>query len=237
MKPERKAQLEKCIAVLGLPAFRNLQLLDAALTHSSYANENKNRHVHFNERLEFLGDAILDLVIGEYLFMHYPHMPEGELSKARASVVSEMPLASVFGSYHMGDYMLMGRGEQLSGGRTRTSILADAFEAVVGAVYIDHSYGAARAFILHQLKGYLDLVKSGNYGKDYKTLFQEFVQRDGEQHIVYELCREEGPDHDKTFYMEVTVNGTVLGEGKGKTKKDAEQHAAHEALKKLGGIK
>ena len=149
MKPERKAQLEKCIAILGLPAFRNLQLLDAALTHSSYANENKNRHVHFNERLEFLGDAILDLVIGEYLFMHYPHMPEGELSKARASVVSEMPLASVFESYHIGDYMLMGRGEQLSGGRTRTSILADAFEAVVGAVYIDHSYGAARTFILH----------------------------------------------------------------------------------------
>lgn len=237
MKPERKKQLEQCISLLGLPSFRNLQLLDTALTHSSYANENKGQHVHFNERLEFLGDAILDLVIGEYLFMQYPEMTEGELSKARASVVSEMPLASVFGSYQIGNYMLMGRGEQLSGGRTRTSILADAFEAVVGALYIDHSYSAARIFILHQLKGYLDLVATGNYGKDYKTVFQEYIQRNGEQHIAYTLCREEGPDHDKTFYMEVTVNGAVLGEGKGKTKKDAEQHAACVALKKLGVIK
>ena len=233
MKPERKQQLEECIALLGLLEFHDLRLLDAALTHSSYVNENRKAHAHHNERLEFLGDAILDLVIGEYLFLHYPEMPEGELSKARASVVSETPLAAVFGGYHIGDYMLMGRGEQRSGGRTRVSILADVFEAVVGALYIDHSYEAARVFILHQLKGYLDLVASGQYGKDYKTLFQEYVQQDGEQDITYELCREEGPDHDKTFYMQVVVNGKALGEGKGKTKKDAEQHAAQEALKRL----
>ena len=163
-------------------------------------------------------------------------MPEGELSKARASVVSEAPLAAVCATFDMGDYILLGKGELASGGRKRASILADAFEAVVGAIYIDSSYEEARKFILHQLKDYLSLVASGDYGKDYKTLFQEFVQRDGEQKITYVLRREEGPDHDKTFYMEVIVAGKVLGEGSGKTKKDAEQHAAHEALKRLHAI-
>ena len=233
MNDTRKKALEEFVILLGLPAFQHLQYLDIALTHSSYANENKEKRVCFNERFEFLGDAILDLVIGEYLFLHYPEMTEGELSKARASVVSEMPLASVFGKYKVGDYMLMGRGELHTGGRTRTSILADAFEAVVGAIYLDHSYREARNFILHQLKGYLELVATGNYGKDYKTLFQEYVQQEGEKHIAYILDREEGPDHDKTFYMTVKVNGKALGEGKGKTKKSAEQHAAHEALVRL----
>jgi ribonuclease-3 len=233
MNKRRKEQLEQFINVLGISSFHNLLILDQALTHSSYANENKAYRGYYNERLEFLGDAILDLVVGEYLFLQYPHMPEGELSKARASVVSETPLASVCAAFHMGDYILLGKGEVASGGRLRASIMADAFEAVVGAIYIDSSYEEARKFILHQLKEYLALVASGDYGKDYKTLFQEFVQRDGEQQIVYSLCREDGPDHDKTFYMEVIVNGKVLGEGAGKTKKDAEQHAAHEALKRL----
>lgn len=236
MNKERKEQLEKFITVTGIKPFQHLTLLDQALTHSSYANENKVKHGFYNERLEFLGDAILDLVVGEYLFLQYPHMPEGELSKARASVVSETPLAAVCASFHMGDYLLLGKGELASGGRTRASILADAFEAVVGAIYIDSDYAEARKFILHQLKGYLHLVATGEYGKDYKTLFQEFVQQDGPQHIAYRLCREEGPDHDKTFYMEVVVNGKVLGEGAGKTKKDAEQHAAHEAMKRLHAI-
>lgn len=235
MDTERKQQLEQFIQVLGLKEFHNLLILDQALTHSSYANENKASHGYYNERLEFLGDAILDLVVGEYLFLHYPNMPEGELSKARASVVSETPLASVCAKFHMGDYILLGKGELATGGRTRPSIMADAFEAVVGAIYIDSSYEEARKFILHQLKGYLDLVKSGHYEKDYKTLFQEYVQQKGPQHIEYELCRSEGPDHDKTFYMEVKVNGKVLGEGSGKTKKDAEQHAAHTALMNLKG--
>ena len=232
MKTDRKEQLEKFIDVLGLSSFHNLLILDQALTHSSYANENKAKHGYYNERLEFLGDAILDLVVGEYLFLQYPHMPEGELSKARASVVSETPLASVCAKFHMGDYILLGKGELASGGRTRASILADAFEAVVGAIYIDSSYEEARKFILHQLKDYLSLVATGEYGKDYK----EFVQRDGEQKIEYVLCREEGPDHNKTFYMEVIVNGNTLGEGAGKTKKDAEQHAAHEALLRLHAL-
>ena len=142
-----------------------------------------------------MGDAILDLVVGEYLFKTYPEMPEGELSKARASVVSESPLAACCAGFHMGDYILLGNGELASGGRLRASILADAFEAVVGAIYIDSSYEAARSFILYQLRDFLALVESGHYGKDYKTVFQEFIQRDGEQKIDYELCREEGPDH------------------------------------------
>ena len=187
MDTERKQQLEQFIQVLGLKEFHNLLILDQALTHSSYANENKASHGYYNERLEFLGDAILDLVVGEYLFLHYPNMPEGELSKARASVVSETPLASVCAKFHMGDYILLGKGELATGGRTRPSIMADAFEAVVGAIYIDSSYEEARKFILHQLKGYLDLVKSGHYEKDYKTLFQEYVQQKGPQHIEYEL--------------------------------------------------
>lgn len=236
MNTDRKKQLEKFIGVLGLPSFHNLLILDQALTHSSYANENKAKHGYYNERLEFLGDAILDLVVGEYLFLQYPHMPEGELSKARASVVSEAPLAAVCAKFGMGEYILLGKGESASGGRMRASILADAFEAVVGALYIDSSYQEAQKFILHQLKDYLALVASGDYGKDYKTLFQEFVQRDGEQHISYRLCREEGPDHDKTFYMQAVVNGLVLGEGSGKSKKGAEQHAAHEALKQLHAL-
>ena len=235
MKRTRKHQLENFMHQLEI-SFHDLTLLDCALTHSSYSNECKDGPVPYNERLEFLGDAILDFVVGEYLFCHYPNMPEGDLSRARASVVSETPLAACCAAFHMGDFLLMGKGEESTGGRQRPSILADAFEAVVGALYIDSSYDEARRFILTQLKAYLDLIDSGHYLKDYKTLFQEYVQQDGVQQIHYELCREEGPDHDKTFYMKVYVNGVEEGEGAGKTKKDAEQQAAYEALKKSGQL-
>lgn len=234
MKKSRLEQLDKFMRQLEIP-FTDVTLLDCALTHSSYANE-APEPVRYNERLEFLGDAILDFVVGEYLFLHYPDMPEGDLSKARASVVSEAPLAKCSAGFGMGEYLLLGKGEMASGGRDRPSILADAFEAVVGAIYIDSSYEQARAFILRLLQPYLTLVDSGNYGKDYKTLFQEYVQRDGEQQIHYSLSREEGPDHNKTFYMKVLVNGKTLGEGSGKSKKDAEQQAAFEALKRLGAL-
>ncbi len=235
MEKERAVQIESFARTLGI-SFHNWDLLDRALTHTSYANENKVRHIHHNERLEFLGDAILDLVVGEYLFLHFPDMPEGDLTKARASVVSEAPLAACSAAFGMGQYLRLGKGEMASGGSQRASILADAFEAVVGAIYLDASYGEARRFILSHLKRYLDLVDSGEYGKDYKTLFQEFVQRDGEQLIEYVLLREEGPDHNKTFYMAVRVQGKILGEGSGKTKKDAEQQAAYEALQALRAL-
>jgi len=235
IEERRLQQLHAFMQALGI-SFHNLDLLDRALTHSSYANENQSHFGQHNERLEFLGDAILDFAVGEYLFLHFPDMPEGELSKARASVVSETPLAECSASFELGQYLRMGHGEVLSGGRSRISILADAFEAIVGAIYLDSSYDEARRFILSHLQPYLDKVSHGDYGKDYKTIFQEFIQRDGEQHIEYILCHEEGPDHDKTFYMEVTVNGTVLGKGSGKTKKDAEQHAALQALRKVQAL-
>lgn len=236
MDNTRKKQLEEFLRTVGLPPFQNLLLLDQALTHSSYANEHKIRHGYFNERLEFLGDAILDLVVGEYLFLQYPQMQEGELSKARASIVREAPLAAVCSAFHMGKYLLLGHGEISSGGRERPGILADAFEAVVGAVYMDASYEEARKFILRHLRDYLALVENGHYDQDYKTLFQEYIQRDGEHHITYSLCKESGPDHDKTFTMQVAADGKVLGEGCGKSKKMAEQHAARQALLRLHAI-
>ncbi len=236
MNKARKDQLRRFTELLNLPPFHNWHLLDQALTHSSYTNEDRTHHSIHNERLEFLGDAVLDMVVGEYLFRRYPDMPEGNLTKARASVVSEEPLACVCASFQMGSFLLLGKGEALTGGRTRNSIMADAFEAVVGAVYIDCSYTAARDFILKQLDKYLQLVDKGIYGKDYKTYFQELLQRDGAQDIRYRLCREEGPDHNKTFFMEVTVNGEIMGTGSGKTKKSAEQHAAYKALEKMNAL-
>lgn len=234
-KEDRNFLLREFADSLDIP-MTNLDLLNRALTHTSYANENKHQHIHHNERLEFLGDAILDLVIGEYLFLQFPQMPEGELTKARASVVCESALAECSVKFHIGQYLRLGRGEACSGGRDRSSILADAFEAVVGAIYIDSSYEAAASFILSHLKKRLDLVKSGDYGRDYKTLFQEFIQRDGEQPVIYNLYKEEGPDHDKTFFMEVWVNEQILGCGSGKSKKDAEQQAAQAALRDLHAL-
>ena len=236
MNKARKEQLERFTELLHLHPFSDWRLLDQALTHSSYTHEDKTHHSLHNERLEFLGDAVLDMVVGEYLYRRYPDMPEGKLTRARASVVSEEPLACACAAFHMGDYLLLGRGEVRTGGRTRNSIMADAFEAVVGAIYMDASYSAAREFILTQLDKYLQLVDKGVYGKDYKTYFQELLQRDGTQDIHYHLCHEEGPDHNKTFFMEVVVNGVTMGTGSGKTKKSAEQHAAYAALEKMDAL-
>ncbi len=229
---QRVRVLERLAAKLHVP-IHNIPLLDRALTHRSYANENRHRHIQHNERLEFLGDAILDLVAGEYLFLNFPNMTEGELTKARASVVCETTLAVCSGHIGLGQYVQLGRGEESSGGRTRNSILADTFEALIGAIYIDSGYDAARKFVVYYLSPYLDRVRKGTYGYDYKTLFQEKVQRGGEKHIEYSLVRDEGPDHDKTFYMQLSLNGEILGQGSGKSKKEAEQKAAYEALRKL----
>lgn len=218
--------------ILDLP-IKDIDILDQALTHTSYANEHKAAKVMHNERLEFLGDAVLDLIIGEYLFNMYPSWTEGDLTKAKASIVCEASLATAGLALHLGDYLLLGHGESRSGGRKRPSILADAFEALMGAVYISCSYDTARSFALTHLQGSLQLVASGHYGSDHKTLLQEFVQRKGEQEIKYELRAESGPDHDKTFVMAVYVNGIEEGVGEGKSKKEAEQRAAGEALRLL----
>ena len=209
---------------------RNIELLNTALTHTSYANEHKSETIHDNERLEFLGDAVLDLVVGEYLFLRFPQWPEGELTRAKASAVCKPACAECAAKFHIGDFMRLGRGEEAGGGRTRISILGNAFEAVIGAIYLDNNYEVASRFILSHLKKFLDLIDRGEYDHDYKSDFQEMVQKHGEVEIRYEMIRDEGPDHDKTIWMELSVNGKKLGCGVGKNKKEAAQRAAKEAI-------
>lgn len=229
----RRKQLAEFCTRIHLQ-FRDLSLLDLALTHSSYAYERKKDGLH-NERLEFLGDAVLDLVVGEYLYVSHPFFSEGELTKARATIVCEDTLASSARRLYIGSYLLMGKGEELSGGRLRSSILADAFEAVIGAVYLDAGFPAAKDFVLQHLRQDLLQVADGLQRKDHKTQLQEVLQRKGPARILYRVTDEQGPDHDKFFAVEVECDGNVLGNGTGKSKKEAEQDAARQALEGLGG--
>ncbi|MDR3563847.1 MAG: ribonuclease III [Negativicutes bacterium] len=210
--------------------FSDSGLLRQALTHTSFANEAKGETIPNNERLEFLGDAVLDLIVSEYLYRQYSHLPEGELTKARAAIVCEQALANQAIAIRLGESLLLGRGEAASGGRERVSILADAFEAVIGAIYLDGGYAAARQFILSHLQQGLASIERGEYAKDYKTLLQEIAQRSGDCKISYEVIAESGPDHHKTFEVAVFVNGGRQGTGTGRSKKEAEQRAALEAL-------
>lgn len=212
---------------------KNYALLNVALTHTSYANEHKGTGCHHNERLEFLGDAVLDLVIGEYLFLRFPEWPEGDLTRAKASVVCLTSCAECAARIHVGDYMLLGRGEEKSGGRQRTSILGDAFEAIIGAIYLDNDYSVVSRFILGHMQKFLEIVDEGTYDHDYKTDLQELVQQDGDTDICYKVISEEGPNHDKTIWTEVYIDGKPMGQGKGKNKKQAEQNAARQAMGKL----
>lgn len=229
---ERLEEVRRFAEKNSIPV-QNLQLLNIALTHTSYANEHKNEVIHDNERLEFLGDAVLDLVVGEYLFLRFPSWPEGELTRAKASAVCKPACAECSSLMDVGSYLRLGKGEEMSGGRTRVSILGDAFEAVIGAVYLDNNYEITARFILGHLKKYLDLIDEGNYDHDYKTDLQELVQRHGEVNIHYDVIHDEGPDHDKTIWMQVTINGKCFGTGIGKNKKEAAQRAAKEAIQKL----
>ncbi len=228
----RLAQLRQFAEDNSIPV-QNIQLLNTALTHTSYANEHKDEVIHDNERLEFLGDAVLDLVVGEYLFLRFPTWPEGELTRAKASAVCKPACAECAAKFRIGDYMRLGKGEEMSGGRTRISILGDAFEAVIGAIYLDNDYQVAARFILGHLKKFLDLIDSGAYDHDYKSDLQELVQKHGDISIQYTVTRDEGPDHDKTIWMEISINGKILGKGIGKNKKEAAQHAAKEAIAKI----
>lgn len=230
----RGAALRELVARLRIP-LTDINLLDRAFTHTSYANENRAARVKHNERLEFLGDAVLDLIIGEYLFKTYPQMTEGELTKIKAATVCETSLATCSSKLHFGNYLLLGRGEATSGGRERASILADTFEAVIGALYVNTSYEVTAQFVLSHLQGYLEKAKDGKLGKDYKTMLQEYVQQEGEKQIVYTLLSESGPDHDKIFCMEVRIEGKAYGSGTGKSKKEAEQNAAQVTLDYLIG--
>lgn len=211
--------------------YKSTGLLEEALTHSSYANEHRNSGVRDNERLEFLGDAILDLIISEYLFKKYQDMPEGDLSKIRASIVCEGSLAKNAKKMNLGQYILLGKGEEMTGGRDRASILADAFEAVTGSLFLDGGFEEAKQFIHQTLVSDVEQTESiETLYTDYKTLLQECIQKVSMNPIHYEVVGEEGPDHDKHFYVEVFHEERSLGRGIGKSKKEAEQDAAKKAL-------
>ena len=213
--------------------FRDPGLLGEALSHSSYANEHRSAGLRSNERLEFLGDSVLGFVTAEFLFLQHPDLPEGDLTRIRAALVCEQSLYEVARKLDLGRYLKLGRGEEAGGGRERTSILADATEAVFAAVYLDGGIGAASALIHRVL---LDAEREEvveERRRDYKTALQELVQRQADQVLTYRMIGEEGPDHDKTFLAEVLLNGTQVGTGSGHSKKEAEQSAAKAALRKL----
>ncbi|GAB6098475.1 ribonuclease III [Halanaerocella petrolearia] len=213
--------------------FDDLKLLERAITHKSYANENQELDLKDNERLEFLGDSVLDLIISRYIFINYPEHPEGDLAKIRSVVVSSPILAQKAQEIKLGEYMLLGKGEEMTGGRKRNSILADAFEAVVGSIYLDQGLDKARDFVLDLLISKVEIVEQGDYIRDYKTLLQELVQQDSNLRPEYKVIEEEGPDHNKHFTVEVTFADKILGVGTGFSKKEAEQQAAKKAINKL----
>ena len=211
--------------------FRNITLLQNALTHSSYANEHWHDSLKSNERLEFLGDSILGMVVAEYLFRSFPDRPEGELTRMRADMVCENSLSAVADKLKLGEYLLLGHGEERLGGRTRASILADAVESVIAASFLDGGMEAARGIITRFVL--TDVPVKRLHNADYKTMLQELVQQKKNQSMVYTLVGESGPDHDKHFEVELSLNGTVVGRGSGSSKKRAEQDAAHNAMKLL----
>lgn len=208
------------------------ELLTQALTHPSYVFENVKRGLEHNQRLEFLGDAVLGLVIAEDLFQRYPDRPEGELTKMRAAIVCEPTLAKNAMELGLGQFLRLGRGEEMSGGRERPSILADAFESVTGALYLSLGLAGVRAFVLDRLAGEIDRVVTGQY-VDFKTSLQEIIQKHSDDIIHYKILSESGPDHNKSFVAGVTLNNELLGKGVGKTKKEAEQRAAKAALDRI----
>jgi len=211
--------------------FNNITLLQNALTHSSYANERWHNSLLSNERLEFLGDAILGMTVAKYLYQTFPDRPEGELTRMRADMVCEQTLAKVAAKIDLGRHLLLGNGEEQGGGRSRNSILADAVESVIAASFLDGGMEAAQQFIDRFILVEVPVKRLHNV--DYKTALQELVQQKKNQVLTYTLVGESGPDHDKKFDVEVKLNGCVVGTGSGSSKKRAEQDAAHAALEKL----
>lgn len=226
--PQEIEPFERLGEIIGFPP-DSLPLLQTALTHTSYANEER---IESNERLEFLGDAVLGLVVGEYLFRNYAEADEGELAKIRAQVVKASALAACGKKIDLGRYLRLGRGEAFTGGRARESILADAFEAIVGAVFIASGFDAARALVLKYLEEEIRAAARGQRFFDFKTRLQEELQSRGDKPI-YEVTRECGPDHGKEFTVAVHAGGRRLGLGHGRSKKEAEQQAARQALEQL----
>ena len=212
-------------------SFRNITLLQNALTHSSYANEHWHNSLMSNERLEFMGDSVLGMVVAEYLYRNFPDRPEGELTRMRADMVCEQALALIAERIGLGQHLLLGRGEEQSGGRKRVSILADAVESVIAAMFLDGGMEAAKAFINRFVLCDVPVTKLHN--ADYKTALQEKVQEKKNQVLAYTLIGESGPDHEKRFEVQVSLNGDVVGTGSGSSKKRAEQDAARDAMEHL----
>ena len=210
--------------------FQDFSLLEQAMMHSSYTNEKHLEKYHCNERLEFLGDAVLELVSSEFLFLESPKVSEGKLTKTRASMVCEPSLAFCAREIELGSYLLLGKGEEATGGRQRPSVTSDAMVALIGAIYLDGGFTNAKEFIHRFL---LTDLENKKLFYDSKTILQEMVQAQADEKICYQLVKEEGPDHNKSFFVEVKIGGKVFGIGEGRTKKAAEQKAAYEAILRM----
>ena len=210
--------------------FQDQKLLEHSMRHSSYANEKHMKKTECNERLEFLGDAVLELVSSEFLFFENPNMPEGELTRTRASMVCEPSLAFCARELNLGEYLLLGKGEEHTGGRFRDSITSDALEALIGAIYLDGGFANAKEFILRFV---LNDLENKKLFYDSKTILQELVQGEFSETVSYKLLKEEGPDHNKSFFVAVYIGEMAYGEGQGRTKKAAEQQAAYQAILEL----
>jgi len=229
---DRERELEELEKRLGI-TFLNKALLNQALTHSSYAHEIRQKGVLDNERLEFLGDAVLKLVVSEYLYNKFPSHQEGDLTKIRAMAISDDTLAVISGRLKVGNFLLLGENERRSGGRERKSILANTFEAILGAIYLDGGIGKSRDLILDMLRGEIEQLSEEGYIRDYKSALQELVQKKGWGLPNYHVIKESGPKHKKVFFIEAKIKGRGFGKGSGLNKKEAEQSAAKSAYLNL----
>lgn len=232
-KKNRYRQLDKIQRIIKIK-FKDKSLLNRSLTHRSYVNES-GIHIKDNERLEYLGDSVLALVVNEYLFRHYEDYEEGSLAKIKSAVVSESTLADVASKLDIGGFILMGKGEEQSGGRGRSSILSNTLEALIGAIYLDSGIKECRKFILGNLKKDIERIDSLSYLRDPKTTLQEYVQKKYKNRPVYEIVEETGPDHQKEFRIKLIIDGVEFSSASGSSKRKAEMNAAMEALKKLNG--
>ena len=222
-------EIEKVEKEIGY-TFKQKELLKKALTHTSYAYEKK---VESNEKLEFLGDSILEFISSKYLYQNYPNLKEGEMTKVRATVVCEKSLHKIAQKHNFSDFLYLGKSEQVTGGKNRPAILADSVEAIIAAMYLDGGLDKAEKFIIENLKDEIEIATKHVGDKDYKTVLQEKLQEHGDVKIEYEITKEIGPDHNKSFEAQVSLNGKVLAKGKGKSKKEAHMQAAKKALENM----
>jgi ribonuclease-3 len=231
-RKRRYRQLEALQKITRIK-FRDKSLLNRAMTHRSFVNESGRSEVRDNERLEYLGDSVLALVVNEYLFKHFDSYPEGNLAKIKSAIVSERELAKVARSLNLGSFIMMGKGEEQSGGRERPSILANTLEALIGAIYLDAGFKEARKFILPLLKQDIELIDKKSYLRDPKTTLQEYVQKKHKSRPEYRVVRESGPDHQKHFIVTLLINEQEVARGEGSSKRKAEMSAATQALRDI----